>query len=338
MKIVTLGEIMLRLSPEGYLRFLQADRFDAVFGGGEANVAVSLANFGCHAIYVTKLPEHEIGQAAINNLRRYGVDTSHILRGGERIGIYYLEKGASQRASKVIYDRKCSAFAESLSEEYDWEKIFAGADWFHFTGITPALGGHALRIVCTACAEAKARGVTISCDINYRQKLWQREDANRVMRELMKFVDVCICNEEDASDVFGVKAKNSDSAVGQLDKTAYIYVAQELKRRFNFRSIAITLRTSLSASDNLWTGMLYDGEAYFSREYTMHIVDRVGGGDSFAAGLIYALGKNYSMQKAVEFATAASCLKHTIEGDFNHVSVEEVKKLVDGQISGRVQR
>lgn len=338
MKVVTLGEIMLRLSPEGYLRFVQADRFNAVFGGGEANVAVSLANFGCHAAFVTKLPAHEIGQAAVNDLRRYGVDTSCILRGGERIGIYYLEKGASQRASKVIYDRGHSAFAESLAGEYDWEKIFAGADWFHFTGITPALGAGAADIVRTACKEAKARGITVSCDLNYRQKLWTREEARQVMSGLMGSVDLCICNEDDAADVFGIKAQNSDSSMGKLDKAAYVSVAKELAERFRVRRVAITLRTSLSANDNLWAGMLYDGNAYFSREYALHIVDRVGGGDSFSAGLIYALGMNYPMQEAVEFAVAASCLKHSVEGDYNHASAEEVKRLAGGQASGRVQR
>lgn len=338
MKVIALGEIMLRLSPEGYLRFVQADRLGAVFGGGEANVAVSLANFGCDAVYVTKLPPHEIGQAAVNDLRRYGVDTSHILRGGERIGIYYHEKGISQRGSKVIYDRKHSAFAESLPEEYDWENIFEGADWFHFTGITPALGGRTPEIVRAACEAAKARGIVVSCDLNYRQKLWKREEARRVMMELMDYVDVCICNEDDANDVFGIKAKNSDPTAGRLDKSAYASVAKELTERFHLRLAAITLRTSVSASDNLWAGMLYDGEAHFSKEYAVHIADRVGGGDSFSAGLIYALGMKYPMQEAVEFAVAASCLKHSVEGDYNHVSLEEVQRLAAGQGSGRVQR
>ncbi len=338
MKVVTLGEIMLRLSPEGYLRFVQADRLNAVFGGGEANVAVSLANFGCQTAFVTKLPAHEIGQAAVNDLRRYGVGTSFILRGGERIGIYYLEKGASQRASKVIYDRGHSAFAESRAEEYDWGRIFEGADWFHFTGITPALGAGATEIVRAACMEAVARGVTVSCDLNYRQKLWSKEEARQVMSGLMEFVDVCICNEDDAANVFGIEAQNSDPAAGKLDKDAYVSVAKELMGRFNFRQVAITLRTSLSASDNLWAGMLYDGKAYFSKEYALHIVDRVGGGDSFSAGLIYALGMKHSTQEAVEFAAAASCLKHSVEGDYNHASAEEVMRLAGGQASGRVQR
>ncbi len=337
MKVITLGELMLRLAPEGYLRFVQADKFNVTFGGGEANVAVSLANFGCDSSFVTKLPAHEIGQAAVNGLRQYGVDTSHIVRGGERIGIYFVEKGASQRASKVLYDRANSAFALSHQEEYDWS-IFEGADWFHFTGITPALGKDAAEVVLAACKAAKEYGVTVSCDLNYRQKLWTREEARKTMTGLMQYVDVCICNEDDAADVFGIKAKNTDSSAGKLDKAAYVSVAEELKKTFGFKKVAITLRTSISANDNLWAGMLYDGEAHFSREYAMHIVDRVGGGDSFSAGLIYALTKGEKAQDAVEFAVAASCLKHSIEGDYNHVSVEEVKRLAGGQGSGRVQR
>lgn len=338
MKVITLGEIMLRLAPEGYYRFVQAESLGATFGGGEANVAVSLANFGCEACFVTKLPAHEIGQAAINSLRRYGVDTSFILRGGDRVGIYYLEKGASQRASKVIYDRKGSSFAASCAEEYPWQEIFKGADWFHFTGITPALGENALKVTEEACKAAKACGVTVSCDLNYRQKLWSREEASRAMSALMEYVDVCICNEDDAADVFGIRALNSDTTRGKIDKEAYISVAAQLKERFHLRCVAVTLRTSLSANDNLWAGMLYDGKAYFSKEYAMHIVDRVGGGDSFSAGLIYALGGGFPMQEAVEFAVAASCLKHSVEGDFNQVTAEEVLRLCGGDASGRVQR
>ena len=338
MKVVTLGELMLRLAPQGYLRFVQADTFEATYGGGEANVAVSLANFGLEAGFVTKLPAHEMGQAALNSLRRFGVDTSYVVRGGERVGIYYIEKGASQRPSKVIYDRAGSAFAKSTAGEYDWNKIFEGADWFHFTGITPALGENVALLTEEACKAAKKHGVKISCDLNYRGKLWTREQARATMTRLMQYVDVCISNEEDAKDVFGIEATNTDIHGGKLDKAGYISVAQQLRAKFNFEMVAITLRTSLSANDNLWAGLLYDGEPQFSKEYAVHIVDRVGGGDSFGAGLIYSLLKGYSSQAAIEFAVAASCLKHSIEGDYNMVSVSEVEKLAGGDGSGRVQR
>lgn len=338
MRVVTLGELMLRLAPGGYNRFVQADSFSATFGGGEANVAVSLSNFGIDSAFVSKLPKHEIGQAALNSLRRFGVDTSKIVRGGERIGIYYLEKGASQRASKVIYDRAGSAFALSNSNEYDWTKIFENVDWFHFTGITPALGDSAAELTEAACKAAKEAGITVSCDLNYRNKLWTREKARTVMSELMKYVDVCISNEEDAHDVFGIEAAGTDITGGKLNKSGYESVAVQLKERFGFKYVAITLRTSISASDNKWAGMLYSDKAYFSKEYNVHIVDRVGGGDSFGGGLIYSLLSNYEPQRAIEFAVAASCLKHTVEGDYNMVSVDEVCKLAGGDASGRVQR
>ena len=339
MKVVTLGEIMLRLAPDGYNRFVQADCLHATFGGGEANVAVSLANYGVDAAFVTKLPSHEIGQSAVNSLRKYGVDTSKIVRGGERVGIYFLEKGASQRPSKVIYDRSNSAFALSVSGEYDWKDVFAGADWFHFTGITPALGDNAAKITEDACKAAKAKGIIISCDLNYRNKLWSKDKACRVMTSLMKYVDVCISNEEDAHDVFGISAAGTDVKSGKLNKAGYESVAKQLTEKFGFKSVAITLRTSISANDNNWAGMLYtDGKSYVSKEYAMRIVDRVGGGDSFGGGLIYAMLNNYDAQGAIEFAVAASCLKHSIEGDYNLVSVDEVKKLAGGDASGRVQR
>ena len=338
-KVVTLGELMLRLAPEGYYRFVQADKLGATFGGGEANVAVSLANYGVDAAFVSKLPTHEIGQAAVNSLRRFGVDTSKLLRGGERVGIYYLEKGASQRPSKVIYDRAGSAFAKSTSEEYDWNAIFEGVSWFHFTGITPALGDNVAKLTEDACRAAKERGITVSCDLNYRNKLWSKEKAREVMTGLMPYVDVCISNEEDANDVFGIKAEGTDVTGGKLNKAGYESVARQLADRFGFRYVAITLRTSLSANDNKWAGMLFDGNvACLSKEYTMHIVDRVGGGDSFGAGLIYALLNDYATKDAIEFAVAASCLKHSIEGDYNMVSLDEVKKLAGGDASGRVQR
>ncbi|MCL2462399.1 MAG: sugar kinase [Defluviitaleaceae bacterium] len=338
-KVVTFGEIMLRLAPEGYTRFVQADSFGAAYGGGEANVAVSLANFGMDAAFVTKLPAHEIGQAAVNSLRRYGVDVSEIVRGGSRVGIYYIEKGASQRASKVIYDRAGSAIAAARPEDFDWDKIFGGAGWFHFTGITPALGDNVAGMCREACEAAKKAGLTVSCDLNYRKNLWSREKAGEVMAGLMPFVDVCIANEEDAADVFGICAAKTDVAAGRLDRAAYVEVARLLTERFGFKKTAITLRESISASDNNWAGMLYaDGEAYFSRTYPVHIVDRVGGGDSFGAGLIYAVLNGYGPQRAVEFAVAASCLKHSVEGDFNMASADEVEKLAAGDGSGRVVR
>jgi 2-dehydro-3-deoxygluconokinase len=338
-RIVTFGEIMLRLAPKGYTRFVQADCFEATYGGGEANVAVSLANYGMDAAFVTKLPKNEIGQAAINSLRRYGVDTSKIVRGGQRVGIYFIEKGASQRPSKVIYDRAGSAISRADSSDFDWKQILSGADWFHFTGITPALGSNVAAICMDACKAAKEKNITVSCDLNYRKNLWSREEAGRVMGELMPYVDLCIANEEDAYDVFGIKAESTDVYAGKVNHEAYREVAKKLADRFGFEKVAITLRGSISASDNNWAAMLYDGKDYcFSRNYHIHIVDRVGGGDSFGAGLIYALLSGSDSQSALEFAVAASCLKHTIEGDFNHVSVEEVQRLAGGDASGRVQR
>ncbi|MDD4569195.1 MAG: sugar kinase [Tepidanaerobacteraceae bacterium] len=338
-KIVTFGEIMLRLAPEGYYRFIQADRFNATYSGGEANVAVSLANYGMDVSFVTKLPKHDIGQAAVNSLRKFGVDTQNIVRGGNRIGIYYLEKGASQRPSKVIYDRAYSSIASASKEDFDWDKIFKDTDWFHFTGITPALGDNVAAICLDACKTAKAKGITVSCDLNYRKNLWSREKAGKVMAELMEFVDVCIANEEDAGDVFGIWADNSNITDGKLSNEGYKTVAKKLTERFDFKKVAITLRTSISANDNNWAAMLYDGNNfYFSKSYSIHIVDRVGGGDSFGAGLIYSLITGKEPQETVEFAVAASCLKHTIEGDFNHVTVDEVTKLMGGDGSGRVQR
>ena len=338
-KVITFGEIMLRLAPDGYYRFVQAQEFGATYGGGEANVAVSLANYGVDASFVTKLPAHDIGQAALNNLRQFGVDTSKIVRGGNRVGIYFLEKGASQRPSKVIYDRAGSAIATALPSDFDWDVIFSDAAWFHFTGITPALGENVAEICLNACKAAKAKGITVSCDLNYRKNLWSREKAGKVMAELVKYVDVCIANEEDASDVFGIRAADTDLTAGKVNKEGYKDVARQLADRFGFKKVAITLRGSISANDNNWAAMLFDGQNYyFSKNYLIHIVDRVGGGDSFGAGLIYSLLNNYSPQDSIEFAVAASCLKHSIEGDFNQVSVDEVKKLAGGDGSGRVQR
>lgn len=338
-KIITFGEIMLRLCPEGYCRFVQAQEFGATFGGGEANVAVSLCNFGMDAGFVTKLPGHDMGQAAVNSLRRYGVDTSKIVRGGERVGIYFLEKGASQRPSKVIYDRAYSAVAMAKPEDFDWDAIFEGCEWFHFTGITPALGDNVADICLAACKKAREKGITVSCDLNYRKNLWSTEKAGKVMGELVKYVDVCIANEEDADKVFGIKADGTDVTGGKLSHEGYKSVAKKLADQFGCKKVAITLRGSISASDNNWAGMLYDGKDFsFSKNYLVHIVDRVGGGDSFGGGLIYALINGYDTQSAIEFAVAASCLKHSIETDFNHVSVAEVTALAGGDGSGRVQR
>ncbi|MGI6576694.1 MAG: PfkB family carbohydrate kinase [Eubacteriales bacterium] len=338
-KVITFGEVMLRLSPEGYNRFIQADRFNATFGGGEANVAISLSNFGIDAAFVTKLPKHEIGQMALNSLRRFGVCTKYIARGGARVGIYFLEKGASQRGSLCIYDRAGSAIAEAMPEDFDWDEIFEDAEWFHFTGITPALNPNVARICLNACKAAKKKGLTVSCDLNYRSKLWTREEARKTMSELCQYVDICIANEEDAFDVFGIEAEGSNVSKGILDREGYKSVARQLVERFSLKAAAITLRTSYSASDNGWAAMIYDGNNYFfSKEYKIHIVDRVGGGDSFCGGLIYSLINGYDMQKSIEFAVAASCLKQTIEGDFNMVTVEEVTKLMEGNASGRVQR
>ncbi len=339
MKVITFGELMLRLAPENYLRFVQSEKFEATFGGAEANVAVSLANYGADVSFVSKLPEHEIGQAAVNSLRKFGVNTDKIVRGGERVGIYYCEKGASQRPSKVIYDRAGSAIATAKQSDFKWASIFKGADWFHFTGITPALSDGVAKICLTAVKEAKKRGITISCDLNFRKKLWSKEKAGAVMGELCNYIDYCIANEEDAKDVFGIEADNSDINCGKLDRDGYISVAKKLTERFGFKGVAITLRESLSANDNNWSGMLYtDGKAVFSKKYCMHIVDRVGGGDSFGGGLIYALLNGYDAQKTIDFAVAASCLKHSVEGDYNMVSVKEVETLANGNASGRVQR
>ena len=339
MKVITFGEIMLRLAPNHYYRFFQDDQLQATFGGGEANVAVSLANYGADAAFVTKLPEHAIGQAAVNCLRSFGVDTSHIVRGGGRVGIYFCEKGASQRGSSVIYDRAHSAIAEADPAEFDWETIFRGADWFHFTGITPALGPNMVQACLNACETAKKMGLTISCDLNYRGKLWSREEAGEAMSRLCRYVDVCVANEADAKDVFGIAAEGTDITAGRLNTEGYRAVAEALRDRFGFRKVAITLRSSRSASDNGWAALLLSGnDLLLSRSYDLHIVDRVGGGDAFCGGLIYALLAGYSDADALEFAVAASALKHSVEGDFNRVTLSEVRKLMSGDASGRVQR
>ena len=339
-KVVTFGELMLRLAPPLYERFVQCGEFQATYGGGEANVAVSLANFGLDAAFVTKLPKHEIGQAAINSLRRFGVDTTKITRGGDRVGIYFLEKGANQRASKVVYDRANSSIATATPDDFDWDKIFDGVEWFHFTGITPALSKGTAEICKTAGKKAQEKGITVSCDLNYRKNLWTKAEAKETMTELMPYVNLCIANEEDAADVFGISSSGTDVESGQLNHDGYIDVAKQLVDKFKFKHVAITLRESVSANHNNWSAMLYNGkDAYFSNKYEIrNIVDRVGGGDSFGSGLIYGLLTGKSEKDALEFAVAASCLKHSVEGDFNMVSAAEAAALAGGSASGRVQR
>ena len=334
MKVVTFGELLLRLSPEGHQRFVQAESFGAVYGGGEANTAVSLAQFGYDAHFISRLPEHEIGQAALNSLRRYGVDVSGVLRGGDRVGIYFLEKGAAQRPSKVIYDRAGSSIATAKASDFDWKALLKGADRFHITGITPALGEELAKASLEAVRTAREMGVKVSCDINFRRKLWDAHTAGKVMSEICRYVDIYIGGRDQAEELFGIPTDARDDS----DYEAYKAVAEKLRERFGFEKVAITLRTTLSSDDNRWAALLYDGERHcFSREYTSHIVDRVGGGDSFAAGLIYALGEGMDTQKAVDFAAAASCLKLSIEGDSNLVTADEVMQLMNSG-SARVQR
>lgn len=338
-KLVCFGEIMCRFSPPGYLRVVQATEFGMTFAGGEANVAVSVANYGGEAKFVTKLPDNDLTRQCLRVLRGYNVDVSDIVIGGERFGTYYVEKGASQRPSKVLYDRKYSSISAADPSDFDWDKIFEGATWFHFTGITPALSDYLVEICKQACQKAKEKGITISCDLNYRKNLWSSEKAGKVMAELMEYVDVCIANEEDAEKVFGIKAADTDVTGGKLSKEGYLSVAQQLMDRFHLQKVAITLRGSLSASDNMWAGILYDGEKlYSSKEYKIHLVDRVGGGDSFGGGLVHSLMNDYDPQQAIEFAVAASCLKQATEYDFSQATLAEVKTLMGGDGSGRVQR
>lgn len=320
-KVVTFGELMLRLSPEGYLRFLQSEKYQATFGGAEANVAVSLANYDIDVAFVTKLPEHEIGQSVINSLRKFGVDTSKIVRGGERVGVFYCEKGASQRPGKVIYDRAYSAIAMAKKEDFDWDKIFDGVSWFHFTGITPALSDELAEICEEALKVAKSKNITVSCDINYRSKLWTKEKAKKTMLRLLPYVDYC-------KDLYWFDDNlNEKETVDRMIK------------QFGLKGVAVTMRNSESANDHDFSAKYFiDGKTYCSKEYRMHIVDRVGGGDAFSAGWIYALMQDYAPQKVIDFAVAASCLKHSIEADYNMVSVVEVNNLVGGDASGRVQR
>lgn len=338
-KLITMGEIMLRLSPAGFGRFVQAEQLDAVYGGGEANVAVSLANYGHNVYFVTKLPANDIAQAAVNSLRRLGVRTEEIVRGGDRIGIYYMERGSSMRPSKVIYDRAHSSIAEAEVADFDFERIFDGATWFHFTGITPAISDKAAALTLEACKAAKKAGATISCDLNYRAKLWTPAKAQSVMRPLMDYVDVCIGNEEDAERCLGFRP-DADVNAGRTDADGYKEIFRRMYDTFHFKYVASTLRESYSASHNGWKAIIYNGEEFYeSRRYDIApIVDRVGGGDAFAGGLIHGLLTKASQGEALEFAVAASALKHTIAGDVNMVSAAEVEALAGGDASGRVQR
>lgn len=331
-KIITFGEIMLRLSPENNERFTQCHAFEAVYGGGEANTAVSLSNFGVDTSYVTKLPAHTIGQSAVNALRQYGVDTSHIVRGGDQIGIYFLEKKTSQRPTNVIYNRSGSAIALASPQDFDWNEIFKDATWFHFSGITPAISDTMSDICVTACKKAKEMGLTISCDLNYRSKLWSSEKANKVMSEICRYVDICIANEDDAIGIFSTDATGANE-----EKNAFI--AKELMKRFPFKMVASVWRTETSITTFKLQSMIYtEGKAYYSKEYYMHILDYIGAGDAYCAGIIYSLINNFDPQKTVEFANAASCLKHTVSGDFNLVTVDEVMRLAFGDTGNEVQR
>lgn len=338
-KVVTLGEIMLRLSTPGNTRFVQSDSFDVVYGGGEANVAVSLANYGHEAYFVTKLPTHEIGQSAVNALRKYGVSDKYITRGGDRVGIYYLESGASMRPSKVIYDRANSAIALANPEDFDFDAIMEGADWFHWSGITPAISDKAAELTRLACQAAKRHGVKVSVDLNFRKKLWTKEKAQSIMRPLMEYVDVCIGNEEDAELCLGFKP-NANVEKGETGAEGYYTIFKQMKEEFGFEYVVSTLRESFSASHNGWKALIYNGEEFYeSKRYDIEpIIDRVGGGDSFSGGLIHGLLTKETQGEALEFAVAASALKHTIPGDFNLVSTSEVEALVGGDASGRVQR
>ena len=342
MKVVTFGEVMMRLATPGYLRLNQTPVLEMTFGGGEANVAVSLALLGEEAAFITRLPKNDTAETCLQRLRGLGVDTRGILRGGDRIGIYFLESGASQRASTVTYDRAHSAISEINPADLNWENLLKGADWFHFTGITPALSDQAAQASLEGARAAKKLGLTVSCDLNFRKKLWSSEKAGKVMSGLMEFVDICIANEEDAEKVFGIKAGATEVTEGKIDHRRYVEVAAKLTERFKFKGVAITLRESFSASHNGWSAMLYTegngGKTHFSRRYDISIVDRVGGGDSFGGGLIYALLRGDGPDKAINFAVAASCLKHSISGDFNRVTLEEVETLAKGDASGRVQR
>lgn len=341
-KVVTFGEIMLRLATSNHQRFVQASYFEATYGGGEANVAVALSGYGLESTFVSRVPSHEIGEAAIQAVQRFGVHTDYMIRGGKRLGAYFLETGASQRPSKVIYDRADSSVSEMTPDMIDWDTVFDGVDWFHWTGITPAISVNLQETLKKACQVAKSKGVQISCDLNFRSKLWTEQQAQAVMVPLMEYVDVCIANEEDAQKSLGFEAGTTHVEGANLDESGYAQLCKELKAQFNFTTVAITLRESFSATMNGWSAMLHDDQECLeptrSTRYEIHIVDRVGGGDSFASGLIYGLLNKSNSKDALEFAVAASCLKHTIPGDFNLMRVDEVEKLVQSGGSGRVER
>ncbi len=338
-KIITFGEIMLRLSPPSHQRFIQARSFDATYGGAEANVAVSLSNFGLNSYFVTAVPDNELGTAALNAVRNLGVKTKYAIRNGHRLGIYFLEHGASQRPSKVIYDRTGTAMSDLLPGQIDWDAIFQDAGWFHWSGITPAVGHSAETVTRQALKAAHKAGVTISVDLNYREKMWTQEKASSVMSSLMEYVDICFCNEEDAEKIFGIKAESSIVATGKLVVSSYKDVAAQLAERFNFTKVAITLRESINATENLLSACIFDGQQFIkSDKYKIHIIDRVGSGDAFSAGLIYGIISGLPDKEALEFAVAAACLKHTIHGDFNIVTAGEVERLAAGNSSGRVIR
>lgn len=341
MKVVSFGEIMLRLSPDGYYKLFQKPELNTSFCGAEANVAVALSNFGDEAEFVTALPDNDIGRAACRELMRNGVKTDNIVYTGDRLGLFFAEKGASQRPSKVIYDRKNSAIASADPSSFDWEKIFDGADWFHITGITPALSDSLAKISVDAVKAAKKAGLTVSCDINYRSKLWSAQKARPVMTEIMQYVDVCIGNEEDAEIVFGIKAGATDVTKGQLDTDGYKKSLQTVAETFGCKIVAYSQRKSYSASDNGWSGIIYDDEkkqVYTSAQYDIRITDRIGGGDAFASGLIYALHNNILPANAIETAAAAGCLDQTLEGDFCLFGINDVLDLAGGNSSGRVKR
>jgi len=338
-KVVGLGDMLVRLSPEGYLRFIQAGHMLVNYTGAEANVCVSLAHLGVKTEFVTRLPRNAIAECAVAELRKHNVATDHIAYGGERIGVFYAEKGASQRPSAIVYDRKHTSIATAAPSDFDWDDIFCDAGYFHITGITPALSETSPAVCLDALRSARAHGLTVSCDLNYRSKMWTPDEARAVMVQLLPYVDVLIANEEDAEKVLGIHAEGSDVQNGRLSRDGYHEVARRLCEMFPFKAVAITLRSSVSASDNIWGAMYYtNSAAYFSRTYQVHIVDRIGGGDSFAAGLLYGIGHSLAPQDIIEFAAAASCLKHSIEFDYNLVNAEEVMNLVRGNTSGRVQR
>lgn len=340
MKVLTFGEILLRLASPGYTKLFQKDSLDATFCGAEANVAVSLVNFGVQTEFLTVIPDNDVGRASLNSLRYFGVDVSKSFFKEGRMGLFYLEKGASQRPSKVIYDRAFSSIALAEPTDFDWNELFNGVTWFHWTGINPALSDNMILICEQACKKAKEKGITISCDLNFRKNLWNSEKAQAVMNNLVRYVDICFANEEDADKVLGIKAPNNNVESGQLNKAGYEYVAKEICERFDCKKVAVTLRESINASHNGWSGMIYDatGITNYSTHYDIDIVDRVGGGDSFTGAMIYSLIIGKNDKEAIEFAVAASCLKHSIEGDFNRVAVSDVENLIKNGGNGRVQR